>query len=76
MLDPFSLIFGRTGLILGVSEAKNAGEADFDVKTCVALQKPGQKSENHMCRTQTRDQKFFEFLFFSFFLRFLGRQTS
>ena len=32
---------GRTEVILGVSEAKNAQETDFDVKTRLALQKPG-----------------------------------
>ena len=33
---------GRTEVILGVSEAKNAQETDFDVKTRLALQKPGE----------------------------------
>ena len=38
-------IFGHTGLIIGPSEAKNAQEADFHVKTSLALQKPGEKYE-------------------------------
>ena len=52
MLNPFPPILGRTGLIIGASEGKNAGEADFDIKMRVALQKPGQNCENHEPRTQ------------------------
>ena len=36
---------GRTEVILGVSEAKNAQETDFDVKTRLAPQKPGKNDE-------------------------------
>ena len=69
MLDPISLIFGRTGLIIGASEAKNAREADFDVKMRVALQKPGQNCENHVSKTQFFFN-FSNFCFFNFFMFF------
>ena len=52
---------GRTEVILGVSEAKNAQETDFHLKTCLALQKPGKNEENTIF-----EQIFFE-SFFSVF---------
>ena len=52
---------GRTEVILGVSEAKNAQETDFDVKTRLAPQKPGKTNEKRDFRTN-----FFE-SFFSVF---------
>ena len=38
------MIFGRTDLRKGVSEAKFDGQADFDVKKCLA---PPKSTENH-----------------------------
>ena len=39
------MIYGRTNLRKGVSGAKFDAEADFEVRSAVALQKPGQNSE-------------------------------
>ena len=58
-------------MILGVSEAKNAQEADFEVKMRLALQKPGKNDEKHDFRTD-----FFQIFFVSVFRCFLGRQRS
>ena len=55
---------GRTEVILGVSEAKNAQETDFDVKTCLALQKPGKNQEKCDFRTDFLRIFFFGFLMF------------
>ena len=57
----FRPISGHTGLIIGISEAKNTREADFDVKTRVALQKPSKKGES--C---AQDPKFFKNVCFGF----------
>ena len=46
-----ALIFGRTDLRTGASEAKFDVEADFDVNTSLAPQKPGKSCENQMPKT-------------------------
>ena len=43
--DDKTLIFGRTDLRKGVSEAKFDAEADFDVKKCLAPPKSGENRE-------------------------------
>ena len=50
MLEP---ILDRTGLIIGASKAKNAQEADFEVKTRLALPKLAQKDEKR-CPTRKK----------------------
>ena len=55
---------GRTEVILGVSEAKNGQETDFDVKTCLALQKPRKNEENCDFRADFLRIFFFGFLMF------------
>ena len=52
---------GRTGLIIGASKAKNAQEADFEVKTRLAVPKLAQNDEK---RYPTR-KKIVEKHFFS-----------
>ena len=59
-------------MILGVSEAKNAQETDFDVKTCLALQKPGKNEEKRHFRTDFL--RIFLFGFFYVFSRIKGRR--
>ena len=44
----FVLVLRRTEIIIGPCEAKNCAEADFDVKTCLALQKPSKHHEELM----------------------------
>ena len=46
------MIFGRTDLRKGVSGAKFDGEADFEVRSAVALQKPGQNNEKLKFRSE------------------------
>ena len=55
---------GRTEVILGVSEAKNAQETVFDVKTRLALQKPDKNEEKCDVRTDFLRTFFFGFLMF------------
>ena len=50
--DVFSMIFGCTEIIIGVSGAKLHEEADFDVQKWLAPQKPSQK-----CETQISEKK-------------------
>ena len=71
---PNGSIFGHTGFRIGPSEAKNDQEADFDVKTPPAPQKPGKNCEIWCSRHQ-----FFGMFFFCVFLcfwRFWGRHGS
>ena len=49
------MIFGRTDLRTGVSEAKFDGEADFEVRSDVATQKPCEKL---ISRSKNRVEKF------------------
>ena len=46
------MIFGRTDLRKGVSGAKFDAEADFEVRSAVALQKPGQNIETLKFRSE------------------------
>ena len=46
------VIFGRTDLRKGVSGAKFDAEAAFEVRSAVALQKPGQNSEKLKLRSE------------------------
>ena len=46
------MIFGCTDLRKGVSGAKVDGEADFEVRSAVALQKPGQNSKKLKFRSE------------------------
>ena len=55
---------GRAEVMLGVSEAKNAKETDFGVKTCLAPQKPGKNDEKRHFRTDFLRIFFFGFLMF------------
>ena len=59
-------------MILGVSEAKNAQEIDFDVKMRLAPQKPGKHDEK--CDFWMDFLRFFVFCFFDVFLRIKGRR--
>ena len=59
-------------MILAVSEAKNAQESDFDVKTCLAPQKPGKNDEKRNFRTDFL--RIFFFRFFDVFSRIKGRR--
>ncbi len=45
-------IFGRTDLRIGQSEAKFDAEADFDVRSAVAPQKPDQIDEKLIFRSE------------------------
>ena len=47
------MIFGRTDLRIGQSEAKFDAEADFDVRSAVAPQKPVQFDEKPISRSKT-----------------------
>ena len=53
------MIFGRTDLRKGVSGAKFDAEADFEVSSAVALQKPGQNSEKLKFRSENFAENFF-----------------
>ena len=53
------MIFGRTDLRKGVSGAKFDAEADFEVRSAVALQKPGQNSEKLKFRSENFAENFF-----------------
>ena len=46
------MIFGRTDLRIGQSEAKIDAEADFDVRSAVAPQKPDQIDEKTIFRSK------------------------
>ena len=48
---------GRTELIIGVSEAKLHEEADFDIQKSLAPQKPGQKREKLISKTENKNPK-------------------
>ena len=48
------MIFGRTDLRIGQSEAKFDAEADFDVRSAVAPQKPDQIDEKTIYAKQSR----------------------
>ena len=56
----FFMVFGRTDLRNGVSAAKFDGQADFDVKKCLA---PPKSAENHEKPKKNRKKKFFGFFF-------------
>ena len=43
------MIFGRTDLRKGVSEAKFDAESDFEVRLAVAPQKPGKNNNKLIC---------------------------
>ena len=55
----FLAIFGRTDLRISLSEAKFDAEADFDVRSAVAPQKPDQIDEKLFFRSQKFPEKFF-----------------
>ena len=63
----FFVILGRTDLRISLSEAKFDAEADFDVRSAVALPKPHQIDEKLLRRS-----KFIRFSFWHFF----GLQAS
>ena len=46
------MIFGRTDLRISLSEAKFDAEADFDVRSAVAPQKPDQIDEKTISRSK------------------------
>ena len=46
------MIFGRTDLRIGVSEAKFEAESDFEVRFAVAPQKPGQNIKKLIFRSE------------------------
>ena len=51
------MIFGRTDLRIGQSEAKIDAEADFDVRSAVAPQKPDQIDEKPFSRSKKFPKK-------------------
>ena len=53
------MIFGRTELILGVSEAKYCEESAGEVRFGVAPQKPAKNAEKSMFKTKTNPIFFF-----------------
>ena len=61
------MIFGRTDLRTGGSEAKFDGEADFEVRSAVAPQKPCEKL---IFRSKNRVEKIFQRRIF-----FAGRES-
>ena len=46
------MIFGRTDLRIGVSEAKFDAEADFEIRLAVAPRKPHQNCEKLISRSE------------------------
>ena len=67
-----SAIFGRTDLSISVSRAKFDGEADFEVRSAVARQKPRQIGEKQNFRSEFFADNFFweSGRFFVIFSRF------
>ena len=55
----FFTIFGRTDLRISLSEAKFDAEADFDVRSAVAPQKPNQINEKLFFRSKKFAEKIF-----------------
>ena len=55
----FFTIFGRTDLRISLSEAKFDAEADFDVRSAVAPQKPDQIDEKLIFRSKNFAENFF-----------------
>ena len=53
------MIFGRTDLRIGQSEAKFDAEADFELRSAVAPQKPDQIDEKLFFRSQKFPEKKF-----------------
>ena len=54
----FFTIFGRTDLRISLSEAKFDAEADFDVRSAVAPQKPDQIDEKPIFHSKKIPEKF------------------
>ena len=53
------MIFGRTDLRIGVSEAKFEAESDFEVRFAVAPQKPGRNIKKLIFRSENFADKIF-----------------
>ena len=56
------MIFGRTDLRISLSGAKFDAEADFDVRSGVALSKPHRIDEKLMSETKKNPNRFFDVL--------------
>ena len=53
------MMFGRTDLRIGVSEAKFEAESDFEVRFSIAPQKPSQNIKKLIFRSENFDEHFF-----------------
>ena len=70
--DMFGQMFGRTGLTIGGSKAKNAQEADFEVKMRLAPPKSNEHCKKHNFRSKF--SKCCLFRIFGVFLAAKGRR--